>query len=469
MRGMTLRLKIQLIVLGLTLVFAGAALTLQYRSYKESVNEEVVAANRVAAQLLNRTVWIYAAQGTPGMLGFLQGVGRIRSTDVTLIDAAGRELYRSPPPTYKAGRDAPDWFAALIAPQITEQEFQFPDGKLEVRANGSRAVLDAWDALVNLVAGALLLLIAANALVFWLVGRAVQPFARIVDALAQLEGGRFDVTLPTLRGLEANSIASAFNRMTAVLRKQLDAERRALRAETQLSDSRELARWVDHHIEQERRTIARELHDELGQSVTAMRSIALALAQRAHGRDDATEQAARTIADEASRLYDAMHGLIPRLAPLVLDRFGLADALHDLAARTRRAHAGVLVELDVRLGDAALTSDAALALYRAAQEGITNALRHGRARRIALTLHARGDALHFELRDDGEGLPADWAMRPGHHGLGWLRERIETLGGTVVLEAARPKGVRLSASLPLPRTPQIFDEPAVAPTVGAAS
>ena len=464
---MTLRLKIQLIVIGLTLVLAGAALTLQYRSYKESVAEEVVAANRVAAQLLNRTAWVYASQGTPGMLGFLQGVGRIRSTEVTLLDAAGRELYTSPPSQYKAGRDAPEWFASLITPQLTEQEFQFPDGKLEVRANGSRAVLDAWDSLVNLISGTLLLLLAANALVFWLVGRAVEPFGRIVDALAQLEAGHFDVTLPKLRGIEANGIAAAFNRMVAVLRKQLDAERRALHAEAQLSDSRELARWVDHHIEQERRTIARELHDELGQSVTAMRSIALAMAQRAQGHDTATEQAARTIADEASRLYDAMHGLIPRLAPLVLDNFGLAEALDDLAARTRRAHAGVQLELDVHLSDAPLTSDAALALYRAAQEGITNAMRHGQASRLELALHARDDGLHFELTDDGRGLAADSAHGPGHRGLGWLRERIESLGGTVALESVRPRGTRLSAWLPLRRQPHAGDEPAMAPGVGA--
>src|SRR5215470_2910673 len=107
---MSLRLKIQLIVVALTLMFIGAVVSLQYRAFKESVSEEVVAANRVAAQLLNRTAWVYAAQGTPAMLGFLQGVGRIRSNDVTLFDAAGEELYRSPPSPYKAGRDAPGWF-----------------------------------------------------------------------------------------------------------------------------------------------------------------------------------------------------------------------------------------------------------------------------------------------------------------------------------------------------------------------
>jgi two-component system sensor histidine kinase UhpB len=466
----SLRLKIQLIVVTLSLVFIGALLTLQYRTFRESVTEEVVAANRVAAQLLNRTAWVYASQGTPAMLGFLQGVGRIRSNEITLLDTHGQELYRSPPSPYKAGRDAPDWFEALIAPQVTEQAIDFPDGKLVVRANASRAALDAWDYLVDLVAGALLLAVVVNALVFWLVGRAVEPLRQIVAALAQLEGGRFDVSLPTLRGIEANTIGQAFNRMVAKLRTQLDTEKRALRAEMHLNDSRELARRVDHHIQQESRMIARELHDELGQSVTAMRSMALSVAQRVHAHDAQAEAAARTIADEASRLYDAMHGLIPRLTPLVLDHFGLADALNDLAARTRQAHAGVQVDLDVRLADTPLGGDATLALYRAAQEGITNALRHGQARQLRLSLRAAGDVVHFELLDDGQGLAADWAQRPGHHGLGWLRERIESLGGRFALEPAAPRGVRLTAEVPAPRAvePTAAGEPALSPPEAAA-
>jgi two-component system sensor histidine kinase UhpB len=444
---MSLRVKIQLIVVLLTLLFIAAVLTLQYRAFKESVNEEVVAANRVAAQLLNRTAWLYAAQGTPAMLAFLQGVGRIRSNEVMLFDDAGQELYRSPPSPYKAGRNAPEWFVDVIAPRMSEQAIAFPDGKLVVRSNASRAALDAWDYFIGLATGALLLLLVINALVFWLVGRAVQPFAQIVDALKQLESGRFDVSLPALNGIEANTIGAAFNRMVGVLGTQLETEKRALRAETQLSDSRELARWVDHHIEQERRMIARELHDELGQSVTAMRSMALSVAQRVRAHDAQAEAAARTIADEASRLYDAMHGLIPRLAPLVLDHFGLADALNDLAARTRQAYAGVQVDVDIGLGDTPLGSDAALALYRAAQEGITNALRHGQATRLSLSLRASGDKVSFELVDDGQGLSANWADRPGHHGLTWLRERVESLGGEFTLEPLLPRGVRLRARL----------------------
>ncbi len=451
---MTLRLKINLIVGALTLLFLVAVLTLQLRSLRDSVHEEVVAANRVASQLLNRTVWRYAAQGTPAMLAFLQGMGRIRSNDVALFDNAGNELYRSPPSPYKAGRDAPAWFEALIAPPLSVQSIEFPDGKLEVRANASRAAIDAWDDALLLVGSALVLLVVVNALVFWLVGRTVRPFGQIVGALDELQRGRFDVALPPLPGQEAGAIGAAFNRMVGELQGHIETERRAVRAELQLSDSRELTRWIDHHIEQERLMIARELHDELGQSVTAMRSMATSIAQRCAGKDPQAEQAARLIADESSRLYDAMHGIIPRLTPLVLDNFGLADAIADLVERTRRSHPSVGIEVDVALGDARLSGEAALALYRAAQEGITNALRHGQATHLQLNLAGTQDDVTLTLRDDGRGLPPEGLPTHGHYGLRWLSERVESLHGSVALEPALPRGAQLAVRLPLtPETP----------------
>jgi two-component system, NarL family, sensor histidine kinase UhpB len=446
---MTLRLKINLIVGALTMMFTVAVMWLELRAMHESVQEEVSAANRVAAQLLNRTAWQYELQGVPAMLTFLQGIGRIRSNDITLTDRQGRTLYQSPPSPYKAGRNAPAWFDALVSPPPAVQAIDFPDGKLVIRANASRAALDAWDDAAALGATALALLLVANALVFWLVGRTVRPFGQIVGALDRLQAGHFDTHLPPLAGVEAATIGTAFNRMVAELQRHLETERRAVRAELQLSDSRELTRWIDQHIERERRMIARELHDELGQSVTAMRSIALSLAQRMAAIDAQAESAARLIADEASRLYDAMHGIIPRLTPLVLDNFGLAEALGDLAERTRRSQPDVQLALRVELGDAALGSEAALALYRTAQEGISNALRHGEAKTLTLDVSGSVDTVELQLRDDGKGLAPDWAGRAGHHGLRWLGERVEALGGSFAIEPAAPRGVQLKVQLPL--------------------
>ncbi|WP_232539843.1 HAMP domain-containing protein [Azohydromonas aeria] len=447
--GLTLRAQVNGLVGLLTVLFVAWLLVLKLGNLRDSVKEEVVAANRVATQLLNRTAWLAASQGSPGMVGFLNGLGRIRSNEVTFTDPQGQVLYTSPPSAYKAGRDAPDWFERAIAPVPLVQAYEFPGGRLEVRSNASRAVLDAWDELLRFATVALALLVLLNALVFWLVGRAVRPFKRIEQALGELESGRFDARLPPLRGREAAAIGRAFNRMVGQLRAHIDTEKRAVLAERRLGDSRELARWLDHHIEQERRSIARELHDELGQSVTAIRSLALAVARRV--QDAESRQAAQIIADESSRLYDAMHGLIPRLAPLVLDSMGLSAALQDLVERTRRAHPALQLSLQLPAELAPLAPEAALALYRAAQEGLTNALRHGAATRIELRLWQEEGAgeVHLRLRDDGRGLPAQWQERPGHHGLRWLEERVGSLGGRLSVQPAAPQGVELQVALPL--------------------
>lgn len=446
---MTLRLKINLIVGALTLAFALAVLGLQLRSLRAAVLEEVVAANRVAAQLLQHTATRYMEQGTPAMLAFLRGIGRVRSNEISLYSADGSELYRSPPSTYKAGRDAPPWFAALVEPPVSTQSIAFPDGRLVVQAHASRAVVDAWDDMSRLALGALLLLLAVNALVFWLVGRTTRPFSRIVEALNRVQAGRFDAALPALPGREAAAIGNAFNRMVGELAGHIETEKRAVAAETRLSANRELTRWIDQQLEQERRLIARELHDELGQSVTAMRSMALSLVQRSAG-DATAVQAARTIADEASRLYDAMQGIIPRLAPLVLDSLGLAEALDELVQRTRASQPGVAITLELRLAPAEppLSADATLALYRAAQEGLTNALRHGAATRLVLGVEQHGDGVTLTLRDNGRGLPAGGWQRPGHYGLRWLQERAEALGGELRIEPQLPQGAQLTLHLP---------------------
>lgn len=445
---MTLRMKIHLIVGALTLLFLAASLAQQFNEMRKSVHEEVVAANRVAAQMLTRTAWGYAAQGPQALVAYLEGMGRVRSNDITLVDAEGNELYRSPASAWKAGRDAPAWFEALVSPGPSAQSIRFPEATLLVRANASRAALDAWDDFVVLAGALLLLVVAAHAAVFWLLGRAVRPFGHIVTALNDLETGRFDVELPRLHGKEAAAIGEAFNRMVSMLRRTRESERRAVAAERELSDSRQLAHWVAGQIEQERRSIARELHDELGQSVTAMRSMALSIAQRVRGIDAESERAARVIADESSRLYEAMQGLIPRLAPLVLDNFGLREALDDLVERTRRSQPGVRIELDAQLGAARPSREVALTLYRAAQEGITNALRHGHAHALRLQLRAVEDGIALQLLDDGVGLPPGWPERSGQRGLRWLAERVQSVGGCFQVEPGEDGGVRLRVFVP---------------------
>ncbi|GAC1526582.1 MAG: hypothetical protein NVS2B4_03360 [Ramlibacter sp.] len=371
---MSLRLKINLIVAGLIALLVLAMIALELDSVRRSVREEVMATNRVTVQLLNRVALDYGMADSAVLVRFFRQLGRVRSNNILLTNEAGDVLYRSPPSTYKEGREAPAWFSALVLPSTSRQVLALPGGRLAIEAEPSRAVLDGWDDLVTLAAAGTGALLAVNALVFWAVGRAVRPFSTIVGGLNRLQAGDFDTSLPALPGKEAGAIGVAFNGMVAVLRENMDNRQRAFEAERRLSDSRELAGLIEGHIEAERREIARALHDELGQSVTAIRSLAMSVAMRGDG-DEA--RAARMINDEAARLYDQMHGMIPRLVPMALEQLGLRHALSDLLQRMAATHPATRLELEASGLPDGLPAATALVAYRIVQEGLTNALRHG--------------------------------------------------------------------------------------------
>src|SRR5690606_11991215 len=189
-----------------------------------------------------------------------------------------------------------------------------------------------------------------------------------------------------------------------------------------------------------------ELHDEFSQSVTAIRSLALAIAARAEAAPQAVETA-RLIADEAARLYDAMHGLIPRLEPLTLDTLGLGEALENLVRDWQRRCPTVALSARYHLsGD--LGNSVALTIYRIVQEGLINALRHGRPSCVEIDVHGDDERIVVTVADDGVGLPGDYS-RPGRFGLRGLAERVATLSGRFEVSNRLPRGVLLSAEIPL--------------------
>jgi len=445
---MSLRLQINLLLAVVIVVFTIVVLAFELTDTRRSVREETEAANRVATQLLGYFVNTYAKTSTPIVLESLERLGRVRSTEITLRDDAGNEVYHSPPSPYKAGRDAPAWYSALVSPEPMRSELRFYDSTLTIEANASRAVLDGWDDTVELLEIGVVALILGNVLVFWLVRRATQPFRSIERGLEDVERGAFHTRLPALAGAEAGKMALAFNRMAAAVEDNLNARAEAADARLRLEQSRELADVVQARIEDERAHIARELHDEMGQSLTAIRSLALSLARRAPEADATAQQTAQLIADTAAKLYAAMHDLIPRLRPLTLDNLELADAASERVAEWRRLHPDVAFSLEFGPLPNDLGESYTLATYRILQESVTNALRHADARTIAIRIGSDTHALLLDVVDDGRGLPQDW-QRPGHFGVRGMRERARALGGEVDIENRSEGGTRVHARLPL--------------------
>jgi two-component system sensor histidine kinase UhpB len=440
---------LNLVVAGLSASFVIVLIAAEIQSNRTSIREETEAANRVASQLLGELASIYSNVGGPDLvLRFLQQTGRVRSNEVTLLSAAGDVLYRSPYATYKAGREAPHWFTRLLAPVVTKVTFPLRGGvRMVIEAQPSRAVLDAWDDILRLTVLGLGMFVLVNGLAFWSVARVLKPFPIIADGLERIQQGELSHRLPPLAGHEAAGIGTAFNRMAQAVEDKVRAERQARDAEARLEERREMASLADQRVEEERRLIAHELHDEFGQSVTAIRSLALAIATRTDSRDPGTAEIARLISDEAARLYDAMHGLIPRLAPLSLDTLGLTATLENLVRDWQRRHPAVRLTLHHVLPPD-LGPSVTLVIYRVVQEGVINALRHANPAHVAIAVDGRAGGITVTVTDDGIGLPAEWS-KPGHFGLRGLTERVGQIGGALSVGNQAPAGARLTAIIPL--------------------
>lgn len=447
---MSLRTQINLIIAALMAMFAGVLVYQQVNDTRASVREEVEGSNVVATHLLTRMSWVYEQAGIGAMVSFLNGVGHVRANSVSLYDAGGGLVFQSPPPQYKAGRDAPPWFTALVAPELAPQVIRISGGRLVIQADPSRAILDGWDELVRLLRIGAVLGLAAFGTAFWLSRHALAPMRELVLALERVQQGAYDTRLRLSGGAEARLMGQAFNRMAQAVQETAAAKRAASAAQLDLQQNRELTLTIRSHIEDERRSIARELHDELGQSITAIKSMGQAIIQRGAGADADAQSvaAARLIVDTATRLYDAVHQLISRLRPFAIDDFGLADALRDLVAQLRQQHPQLQLSLVIGALPEQLGDTLSTCAYRIVQESLTNALRHAAAGAVTIDVRSDQQALLVRVEDNGRGLPPDW-QRPGHFGVRGMRERATALGGSLELAAAAGGGVAVCARLPL--------------------
>src|SRR5690606_17462292 len=216
---MTLRMRLNLVVAGLSAAFVAVLLAAEVKSARASIREEITAANRVAAQLLGQLASLERHGAGPELvLEFLDALGRVRAHDITLVSPAGDVLYRSPASTWKAGRDAPGWFDRLLAPAEFRQRFELPDGSmLLLEADASRAVLDAWDAFVWLVAVAAVMLAGVHGAAFRSVGRAFRPVLVRVLGMPRIRAGHPGSRLPRLDGAVARLSGDALNATAAAV------------------------------------------------------------------------------------------------------------------------------------------------------------------------------------------------------------------------------------------------------------
>ena len=220
----------------------------------------------------------------------------------------------------------------------------------------------------------------------------------------------------------------------------------------QQRELRELSAQVAEAREEEKTLIARELHDELGQLLTAMKMDLSWLRERLPGLDPALEAKARQMNEVLDQTVGSVRRIAANLRPLMLDDLGLADAagwlVEDFARRS-----GIECRIDLAPAEQldTLGRDVAIAVYRVLQEALTNIARHSGAKRAWAALEAGDGQLVLEIEDDGRGVSAQELAKSRSLGVKGMRERMLYLGGELEVSRAARGGTRVRARVPLAR------------------
>ena len=231
---------------------------------------------------------------------------------------------------------------------------------------------------------------------------------------------------------------------------QLRARRAAeMRLAAALAENRELAHQHLQVQESERKHLARELHDELGQYLNAIKLDAVSIREGAASDGSpagtATELAAARTVEAVDHVHAVVNDMIRRLRPAGLDELGLVAALENCVDHWRQRLPETRFTLSVSGDLDSLGELMNLTLYREIQEGLTNSYKHAGAKRIDITL-SRGRLVRLTVADDGCGMEA--MSRHTGFGLNGMRERVELMGGALVIETSPGRGFAIEARIP---------------------
>jgi signal transduction histidine kinase len=295
-----------------------------------------------------------------------------------------------------------------------------------IRAWGELGQLGETGVLLS-APSALLIAIVPVGVLFGLLAsrRLVRRVRRLERATVAVADGDYTVTLPVSGRDEVGRLEANFTTMTRQLGSALAAERQRATGDARAA---------------ERARIAREVHDAISQHLFGLRMIAAGMCRADPGNQQA--RAIERISEEALR---DMQALLTELRPASLDGAGLAPALQEICAAY---HDRLGVTVDASLDDVTLPAPVEHALLRITQEACTNAVRHGNARRLAVSMTRQDGHVELAVRDTGTGF--DPAAPHAGSGLTHIRDRVSELGGTVDIDSTPGRGAALTVRLPVP-------------------
>jgi signal transduction histidine kinase len=323
-------------------------------------------------------------------------------------------------------------------------------GRVVVSTDERVVAHQAWRQMQQLVMLTALIVLVISLVVFWAIANALAPATVLINGLEKIKAGEFATRLPPFRLRELDRIGKAANALAAKI-------------EATLAERAELSTRLINAQEDERRSLARELHDEFGQNLTAIAALAASIEKSTEVSAPGLAIEARAVGKIAGEMQTALRGTLLHLKPAEVEAFGLNEGLQQLVDLWNSSqHAGTRYMLDMPSEIGTLPPSTAMHIFRIAQEGLTNAARHAQARSVRLRLEQVSLAgplggtepgVRLTIEDDGKGQHRQDQSPVSGMGLVNMRERVMALGGTIALEDVRGGGLRVRIVVPAAAPP----------------
>jgi two-component system, NarL family, sensor histidine kinase UhpB len=444
---MSLRFRLNLLITLMFLLILGAGALLVIQHARRAVEDETRSTANLTLNLLEVALSRSATEPSPldAILAHLARFEETRHLHIDLLRPDGTRESGYPEAATSRSAKAPNWFVQLVKPptlQLTRNITARDSYGLQVviEADPADEISEAWKEARAMLGLLLAFCLLSNGLIYITLGRSLQPIAKILTALDDIERGEYKTRMPLIDLPELNVIVEKFNHMAEVLERS--------RAQTRQLAQRSLAIQ-----ESERRYLAHELHDELGQSISAIKALAVTIGQRAANEPEIV-QSTQTISKTSQRIYDVVRGMMRRLRPVILDELGLVPALQNVIDEWNDRHADAFCRFSSDSDLGTLSDDTQINVYRIVQEALTNISKHAHASEVAIVISKTSIAdpvvasrLRIRISDNGAGF--DPSQTPSGLGLLGMRERAEALNGRFELVSTAGKGVTIEINLPI--------------------
>lgn len=364
---------------------------------------------------------------------YLDRINRIRHLSV-VVEGAVPALGSRFEPLSAGSLDAPAWFVFMVAPAARLLDaFALPGGGvMQIWADPADEIEERWSELRYVILFRLLVLAVFNLILWYFISRWVSPVEEIASVLKSLEQRDFKRKVDKMSLPELAIIGRRINSLSEML----DASK---------AEADRLARKALNIQEQERRYLARELHDSLGQGVSAIKAIAVSIRQRVVSHDPLTADSAASIEDIADRAYSSVRDMMRDLRPFEIDELGAGPALQQMVDDWNDHHADTFCRLSIDSDYCDLDELLQINIYRIVQEALTNVTKYAQANFVDVNLSGK-EVISLTISDDGRGF--DMQVTQSGMGMQNLRERVQAMQGELAIRSAVLQGVSISIKFP---------------------